>query len=52
MVVLSTAGGYDEQNAREGNDGRVKKEDRMEYLVVLVIALVAIAYILGDHNKK
>ena len=25
MVVLSTAGGYDEQNAREGNDGRVEK---------------------------
>ena len=25
MVVLSTAGGYDEQRAREGNDGRVKK---------------------------
>ena len=25
MVVLSTAGGYDEQRAREGNDGRVEK---------------------------
>ena len=25
MVVLSTAGGYDEQSAREGNDGRVEK---------------------------
>ena len=25
MVVLSTAGGYDEQRAREGNDGRVKE---------------------------
>ena len=52
MVVLSTAGGHDEQRAREGNDGRVKKEGKVEYLVVLVIALVAIAYILGDHNKK
>ena len=25
MVVLSTAGGSDEQSAREGNDGRVEK---------------------------
>ena len=25
MVVLSTAGGNDEQSTREGNDGRVKE---------------------------
>ena len=52
MVELSTAGGSDEQNAREGNDGRVSQEDKMEYLVVLVITLVVIAYILDDNDKK
>ena len=52
MVVITTAGGNDEQSAREGNDGRVKKEDKMEYLVVLVITLVVIAYILNDCDNK
>ena len=42
MVVLSTVG---------GNDGRVSKEGKMEYLVVLAIILVVIAYILGDKEK-
>lgn len=52
LCGISTAGGNDEQSAREGNDGRVSWEDKMEYLVVLVITLVVIAYILDDHDKK
>ena len=52
MVVLSTAGGSDEQRTREGNDGRVSWEDKMEYLVMLVITLVVIAYMLNNRDKK
>ena len=32
MVVMSTAGGNDEQSAREGNDGRVSQEARWNIL--------------------
>ena len=52
MVVCSTAGGNDEQRAREGNDGRVDKGGKMEYLVLLVIILVIVAFILDDCRKK
>ena len=52
MVVITTAGGNDEQSTREGNDGRVSKEGKMEYLVVLAIILVIVAYILDDRDKK
>ena len=51
MVVLSTAGGSDEQNTREGNDGRVDFGGKMEYLVILAVILVIIAYILDDNDK-
>ena len=40
----------DENHTREGNDGRVSQGDKMEYLVVLVIILVVIAYILNDQD--
>ena len=42
----------DENYAREGNDGRVSWEDKMEYLVMLVITLVVIAYMLNNRDKK
>ena len=52
MVVITTAGGSDEHHAREGNDGRVDQEDKMEYLVMLVITLVVITYMLNDRDNK
>jgi hypothetical protein len=52
MVVITTAGGNDEQSTREGNDGRVERLNRMEYLVVFAIILIVIAYILNDCDNK
>ncbi len=49
---MSTAGGSDEQNAREGNDGRVIEGDKMEYLVMFVIAIIVIAYIFKANHKR
>ena len=46
----STAGGNNEQKHEKENDERALKGGKMEYLVMLVIALVVIAYILNDFK--
>ena len=40
-----------EQNTREGNDGRVDLGGKMEYLVVMIIALVLIIILDGRRKK-